>query len=46
MDDNLSVSIGVTQVYQSACDGSSSNLTYLLKRLKPEQRKTALETKT
>ena len=46
MDDNLSVSIGVTQVYQSARDGSSSNLTYLLKRLKPEQRKTALETKT
>ena len=46
MDDNLSVSICVTQVYQSARDGSSSNLTYLLKRLKPEQRKTALETKT
>ena len=46
MDDNLSVSICVTQVYQSARDGSSSNLTYLLKQLKPEQRKTALETKT
>ena len=46
MGDNLSVSICVTQVYQSARDGSSSNLTYLLKRLKPEKRKTALETKT
>ena len=46
MGDNLSVSIWVTQVYQSARDGSSSYLTYLLKRLKPEKRKTALETKT
>ena len=35
----------VTHVYQAARDGSS-NLTDLLKRLKPEQRKTALETKT
>ena len=45
MGDNLSVSKCVTQVYQAACDGSS-NLTDLLKRLKPEQRKTTLETKT
>ncbi|CAH3192867.1 unnamed protein product [Porites evermanni] len=34
----------MTQVYQAACDGSS-NLTDLLKRLKHEQRNTALETK-
>ena len=45
MADKLSVSDSVTKVYQSACD-SSSNLTALLKRLKTEQRKTALETKT
>ena len=45
MGDNLSVSKCVTQVYQAAHDGSS-NLTDLLKRLKPEQRKTTLETKT
>ena len=45
MGDNLSVSECVTQVYQAARDGSS-NLTDLLKRLKPEQRKTALETKS
>ena len=44
MADKLSVSYIVT-VYQSARDGSS-NLTDLLKRLKPEQRKAALETKT
>ena len=44
MGDDLS-SECVTQVYQAARDGSS-NLTDLLKRLKPEQRKTALETKT
>ena len=44
MGDKLS-SECVTQVYQAARDGSS-NLTDLLKRLKPEQRKTALETKT
>ena len=44
MADKLSVSDSVT-VYQSARDGSS-NLTDLLKRLKPEQRKAALETKT
>ena len=44
MGDNL-FSECVTQVYQAARDGSS-NLTDLLKRLKPEQRKTALETKT
>ena len=44
MGDNLSVSECVTQVYQAARDGSS-NLTDLLKRLKTEQRKTALETK-
>ena len=42
--DKLSVSDSVTKVYQAARDGSS-NLTDLLKRLKPEQRKTALETK-
>ena len=45
MGDNLSVSKCVTQVYQAARDGSC-NLTDLLKRLKPEQRKTTLETKT
>ena len=45
MADKLSVSDSVTQVYQSVRDGSS-NLTDLLKRLKPEQRKAALETKT
>ena len=44
MADKLSVSDSVTKVYQAARDGSS-NLTALLKRLKPEQRKTALETK-
>ena len=44
MADKLSVSDSVTKVYQAARDGSS-NLTDLLKRLKPEQRKTALETK-
>ena len=44
MADKLSVSDSVTKVYQSARDGSS-NLTDLLKRLKTEQRKTALETK-
>ena len=45
MADTLSVSDSVTKVYQAARDGSS-NLTALLKRLKNEQRKTALETKT
>ena len=45
MADKLSVSDSVTKIYQAARDGSS-NLTALLKRLKPEQRKTALETKT
>ena len=44
MGDKLSVSDSVTKVYQAARDGSS-NLTDLLKRLKPEQ-STALETKT
>ena len=44
MADKLSVSDSVTEVYQAARDGSS-NLTDLLKRQKPEQRKTALETK-
>ena len=44
MADKLSASDSVTKVYQAARDGSS-NLTDLLKRLKPEQRKTALETK-
>ena len=38
------MSDSVTKVYQSARDGSP-NLTDLLKRLKTEQRKTALETK-
>ena len=45
MTDKLSVSDSVTKVYQAARDGSS-DLTDLLKRLKTEQRKTALETKT
>ena len=45
MGDKLSVSDSVTKVYQAARDGSS-DLTDLLKRLKTEQRKTALETKT
>ena len=45
MGDKLSVSDSVTKVYQAARDGSS-DLTGLLKRLKTEQRKTALETKT
>ena len=45
MADKLSVSYVVTKVYRAARDGSS-NLTALLKRLKTEQRKTALETKT
>ena len=45
MGDKLSVSDSVTKVYQSARDGSP-NLTDLLKRLKTEQRKTALKTKT
>ena len=42
---NLSVSECATKVYQAASDGSS-DLTDLLKTLKPEQSKTALETKT
>ena len=45
MADKLSVSDIVTKVYEAARDGSS-DLTDLLKRLKPEQSKTALETKT
>ena len=45
MADKLSVSDSVTKVYQAARNGSSG-LTDLLKRLKTEQRKTALETKT
>ena len=45
MGDKLSVSDSVTKVYQAARDGSS-DLTDLLNRLKPEQRETALETKT
>ena len=45
MADKLSVSDSVTKVYQAARDGSP-DLTDLLKRLKNEQRKTALETKT
>ena len=45
MADKLSVSDIVTKVYEAARDGSS-DLTDLLKRLKTEQRKTALETKT
>ena len=45
MADKLSVSDSVTKVYQSARDGCP-DLTNLLKLLKTEQRKTALETKT
>ena len=45
MADKLSVSDIVTKVYEAARDGSS-DLADLLKRLKTEQRKTALETKT
>ena len=45
MADKLSVSDSVTTVYRAARDGSS-DLTDLLKQLKTEQRKTALETKT
>ena len=45
MADKLSVSDSVTNVYQAARDGFS-DLTDLLKRLKTEQRKSALETKT
>ena len=45
MADKLSVSDSVTTVYRAARDGSS-DLTDLLKRLKTEQKKTALETKT
>ena len=45
MADKLSVSDSVAKVYQAARDGSS-DLTDLLKRLKNEQRKTALKTKT
>ena len=45
MADKLSVSDSVTKLYQSARDGCP-DLTNLLKRLKTEQRKTALETKT
>ena len=45
MTDKLSVSDSVTKVYQAA-RGGSSNLADLLKRLKTEQRKIALETKT
>ena len=45
MGDSLSVGECVTHVYQAARDGSS-NLADLLKRLKPGQSKTALETKT
>ena len=45
MADKLSVSDIVTKVYQAARD-TSSDLADLLKRLKPEQRKAALETKT
>ena len=45
MADKLSVSDSVTKVYQAARDGSS-DLADLLKRLKTEQRKTALKTKT
>ena len=46
MADKPSVSDSVTTVYQFARDGCSVHLTDLLKRLKTEQRKTALETKT
>ena len=46
MADKLFIDSGsVTEVYQAARDGSSK-LTKLLRRLKTEQRKTALETKT
>ena len=45
MADKLSMSDSQTKVYQAARDGSS-DLTDLLKRLKTERRKTALETKT
>ena len=45
MADKLSVSDSVTKVYRAARDGSS-DVTDLLKRLKTEQRKTALEKKT
>ena len=45
MADKLSVSDSVPKIYQFARDGSP-NLTDLLKRLKPDQRKTALKTKT
>ena len=45
MADKLSGSDIVTKVYEAARDGSS-DLADLLKRLKTEQRKTALETKT
>ena len=44
MADKLSLSDSVTTVYRAARDGSS-DLTDLLKRLKTEQKKTALETK-
>ena len=49
MADKLSVSDIVTKVYQSARDGCpdlTNLLKWQLKRLKTEQRKTALETKT
>ena len=47
MAEKLSVSDSVTKVYQAARDAyGSSNLADLLKRLKTEQRKTALEIKT
>ena len=49
MADKLSVSDSVTKVYQSARDGCpdlTNLLKWQLKRLKTEQRKTALETKT
>ena len=45
MADKLSVRYSVTTVYRAAREGSS-DLNNLLKRLKTEQRKTALETKT
>ena len=46
MADKLFIDSGsVTEVYQAARDGSSK-LTKLLRRLKTEQRRTALETKT
>ena len=45
MANKPSVSDSVTKVYQAARDGFS-DLTDLLKRLKTEQRKSALETKT